>query len=546
MLQLLLALIAGILTIAAPCILLPLPILLGASVGQTHRLRPLFITLGFVTTFSILGISLNVLVQRAGVDPNTLRTIAVVVLTLFAGSMIWPKPFELLTAHLSGLITSASQAGQRAGSGNFGGFVMGVIIGIVWAPCAGPILGSILTLIAQESNTVRAFGLLLAYAVGAGIPMLLIAYGGQALTQKVRFLAQYSSRLQQVFGIVLLLVAASIYFQYDTKIQALLVRTFPVIGTNLETKIKDSLEQQSPTPTPSGATLSAPNFTGIATWLNTEKPVSIADLKGKVVLVDFWTYSCINCVRTLPYITQWYDTYKDKGLVVIGVHTPEFAFEKNTDNVRRALAQHGITYPVALDNSYGTWQAYQNQYWPAKYLVDQSGNIVYTHFGEGAYTETENKIRGLLGMDKTSSIAPDDITQRSRTPEIYFGTDRLEYFAYNTRPATTPAMYVIPNRLDLDHFALAGTWQFSSERTTLTKAGGTIKLHFRGKTVYMVAASPSGAQSITIRSDDGQSRAVQIQEYNLYPIYSNDAGGEHVIEISIPEAGFEAYTFTFG
>ncbi len=546
MIELLLALIAGILTIAAPCILLPLPILLGASVGQTHRLRPLFITLGFVTTFSILGISLNILVQQVGLDPNTLRTAAVIILALFAGSMIWPKPFELLTTRFSSLITKASQTGQRAGSGNFGGFVMGVIIGIVWAPCAGPILGSILTLIAQESNTIKAFSLLIAYAIGAGVPMLLIAYGGQALTQKVRILAQYANRLQQIFGVVLLLLAVSIYFQYDTKVQAWLVQKFPVIGTGLETKIKDSLEQQDSTPTPSGASLIAPDFTSVATWLNTEQPLTISGLKGKVVLVDFWTYSCINCVRTLPYITRWHDAYKDAGLVVIGVHTPEFAFEKDVDNVRRALKQHGITYPVALDNSYGTWTAYQNHYWPAKYLIDQNGNIVYTHFGEGAYTETENKIRDLLGMTKTSGMAAPENNSQPRTPEIYFGADRLEYFAYATKPGTNPSEYVIPNRLDVDRFALAGTWQFSPEKATLTQPGGTIKLHFRGKAVYMVAASPAHTQSITVRSDDGQSRTIQVSGSELYPLYTNEAGGQHVLELSIPEAGFEAYTFTFG
>lgn len=546
MIELFLAFIAGILTIAAPCILLPLPILLGASVGQTHRLRPVFITLGFVTTFSVLGISLNILVQRAGFDPNTLRTAAVVLLALFAGSMIWPKPFELLTARLSGLITTASQTGQRAGSGNTGGFLMGVIIGIVWAPCAGPILGSILTLIAQESNTVQAFGLLIAYAVGAGVPMLLIAYGGQALTQRVRILARYATRLQQAFGIILLLLAASIYFQYDTKLQAYLVSKLPALGTGLETRIQQSIDgtkEQSPTPTSYSP---APDFAGIETWLNTDQPLSIAALKGKVVLVDFWTYSCINCVRTLPYITRWYETYKDKGLVVIGVHTPEFAFEKDADNVRRALKQHGITYPVALDNHYGTWTAYQNHYWPAKYLIDQNGQIVYTHFGEGEYEETENKIRSLLGMSTATNVGEKTDNTYPRTPEIYFGTDRLEYFAYNTTPRAEPVPYVIPNWLDKDRFALSGTWQFSPERATLKQSNGTIKLHFQGKAAYIVAASPGKEQSITIRSDDGSTQVVQVSDYNLYPIYSGNAAGQHVLEISVPEAGFEAYTFTFG
>ncbi len=225
--EILLALIAGILTIAAPCILLPLPILFGGSVGQQSKTRPLFITLGFVTTFAILGISLNFLIQNLGLSPNALRNGAAVLLALFGIFMVWPTPFEKLMGHMSGLITKAGQAGQTAGKGNLGGFVLGVLIGIVWAPCAGPILGSILTLIAQKRELFSAGILLFAYAIGAGIPMLAIAYGGQALTTKVRAIAQYSGRIQQVFGVIIILLAIAIYFQYDTVIQARILDRLP-------------------------------------------------------------------------------------------------------------------------------------------------------------------------------------------------------------------------------------------------------------------------------------------------------------------------------
>ena len=543
MIELFLAFIAGILTIAAPCILLPLPILLGASVGQSHKARPLFITAGFVVTFSALGISINLLVRTLGIDPTTLRHAAVVLLSLFALFMIWPTPFERAMQHMSGLIAKAAKTGQRAGSGNWGGFVMGVIIGVVWAPCAGPILGSILTLIAQESESLQAFALLVAYSLGAGVPMLLIAYGSQALSTKIKVIAQYATRLQQVFGVILLLVAASIYFQYDTKIQAYLVEQFPVFGTTLENKIQ---KQLAPTPTPSRSSAPAPEFSEISTWLNTPEPVTLSALRGKVVLVDFWTYSCINCVRTLPYITKLYETYKDQGLVVIGVHTPEFAFEKDKNNVAKALTQYDITYPVALDIESVKWNNYDNQYWPAKYLVDQQGNIVYTHFGEGAYTETENAVRKLLGLSTNTTLSETPKINYPQTPEIYFGTNRLEYFAYSTKPSFNATEYVIPNRLSLNYFALSGTWQFSADKTKLTKPSGTIKLHFQGKTVYMVAASPEKAQSVTVRADSGENATVQISEHTLYPLLQFPTAGEHTIEISIPAAGFEVYTFTFG
>lgn len=230
MLEILLAIVAGILTIAAPCILLPLPILFGSSVGHVSKSRPLFITLGFVITFATLGLTLNFLVQSLMIPPNMLRNGAAVLLALFGVFMVWPTPFERLTSHLSRFITGASQAGQKAGSGNFGGFIIGVIIGIVWAPCAGPILGTILTLVAQEQDMVRAGILLVAYSIGAGMPMLVIAYGGQALTTKVRVIAQYGTRLQQIFGVIIILLAIAIVFQYDTYIQARLLDVLPTLN----------------------------------------------------------------------------------------------------------------------------------------------------------------------------------------------------------------------------------------------------------------------------------------------------------------------------
>jgi cytochrome c biogenesis protein CcdA len=229
MIEILLAVVAGMLTIAAPCILLPLPIILGSSVGHENKKRPLFVTLGFVITFAVLGVSLNALVQNVGLSPMALRDGAAVVLAIFALFMIWPTPFERLTTHLSGLINKASQTGQKAGGGNFGGFIIGVLIGIIWAPCAGPILGSILTLVAQQQDLARASILLIAYSIGAGIPMLVIAYGGQAITTRVRSIAKYGTRLQQLFGVIILLLAIAIFYQYDTYLQAKLLEAVPFL-----------------------------------------------------------------------------------------------------------------------------------------------------------------------------------------------------------------------------------------------------------------------------------------------------------------------------
>ncbi|MFZ5391148.1 MAG: cytochrome c biogenesis CcdA family protein [Patescibacteria group bacterium] len=233
MLEILLAVLAGILTIAAPCIILPLPILLGASVGRTDKTRPLFIVLGFVISFTGLALFINWLVQGLGLSANVLRNSAAVLLAIFALFMIWPWPFEWLMFRLSGLLNLAGRAGGRAGQGKAGGLLIGLVIGLVWAPCAGPVLGSILTLIAQQKDLLRAGLLIAAYSIGAGLPMLLIAYGGQALTTKVKLVAKYSQQVQKFFGLIILFTAWAIYFQYDTWLQAKLLEILPVFNSKL-------------------------------------------------------------------------------------------------------------------------------------------------------------------------------------------------------------------------------------------------------------------------------------------------------------------------
>lgn len=233
MIEILLAIAAGILTIAAPCILLPLPIILGSSIGQRSRVRPLWITLGFVSAFAALGLLLNLLIQNVGLSPNALRNAAAVILAIMAMFMIWPTPFERLMTHFSGVLSGAAGLQRRTGNGNVGGFVIGVVLGVIWTPCAGPILGSILTLVAQEQDLVRASILLIAYAIGAGIPMLVIAYGGQALTTRIKGIARYAHRLQQIFGMVILLLALAIWFQYDTVLQVRLLELLPALNPTL-------------------------------------------------------------------------------------------------------------------------------------------------------------------------------------------------------------------------------------------------------------------------------------------------------------------------
>jgi thiol-disulfide isomerase/thioredoxin len=345
-----------------------------------------------------------------------------------------------------------------------------------------------------------------------------------------------------VVGVLAVLAAGGFYLDYSQKKSGTpaLTTMFTNSGTSATTKNSNG--------TVASVKLEnlgqAPEFTGISKWLNSE-PLTLANLKGKVVLVDFWTYSCINCIRTLPYVTKWYDTYKDQGFVVVGVHTPEFAFEKVTDNVQTAMKRFGINYPVAQDNDYKTWNAYKNQFWPAHYLIDQNGTIVYTHFGEGNYEETEAAIRQLLKTDKAMADTPAEAVNKAQTPEIYFGTSRLEAFGNDERAVNAEQLYAFPKSLKTNQFALEGSWQFDAEKATLVRGLGKIRLNFNAKNAFFVAQSP---RPVTVKVYiDGQfTKALVIKDSQLYTLFEGSDSGKHQLELEIPQGGLEAFTFTFG
>jgi thiol-disulfide isomerase/thioredoxin len=288
----------------------------------------------------------------------------------------------------------------------------------------------------------------------------------------------------------------------------------------------------------------APEFAGIDHWLNSG-PLTMASLRGKVVLIDFWTYSCINCLRTLPYVTKWYDTYKDKGFVVIGIHTPEFAFERVTSNVQTAIGRFGIKYPVAQDNAYQMWQAYDNHYWPADFLIDQKGKIVAVHFGEGDYDKMEDEIRKLLaaGPPVAEDTGPD--LSKIGSPEMYFGTLRLQYLASPEAPHQGTEAYSAPATLPLNNFALVGDWNVGAENAALAKDDGKIVLHFKSGKAHMVASSAAPV-TVSVTVDGKPQPPVTIQGSQLYTLFDGDDYGDHLLELKIPKAGFTAYSFTFG
>jgi thiol-disulfide isomerase/thioredoxin len=289
---------------------------------------------------------------------------------------------------------------------------------------------------------------------------------------------------------------------------------------------------------------SAPEFTGIATWLNSP-PLTMASLKGKVVLVQFWTYSCINCLRTLPFVTKWYKEYRDRGLIVVGVHTPEFAFERETSNVETAIKRFGIIYPVALDNQYSTWKAYENQYWPAEYLIDKFGEIVLTQFGEGNYQRLEDAIARLVGDSAPNAKVNDPDLSAIGSPEMYLGADKNDGAIVSSQdPQAGERLYAAPRAVPLNRFALSGLWSLSGDHVTSSVDGDEILLRFRAPKVNLVAGSLS-PQKLFITVDGESQPPVAVQESRLYSLYTGTAG-EHVLRVTVPKAGLNAFTFTFG
>jgi thiol-disulfide isomerase/thioredoxin len=335
--------------------------------------------------------------------------------------------------------------------------------------------------------------------------------------------------LPYILMVIALLIAGGIYLDKTS------TGKVGILGTS---KTESELKPLGP----------APEFTGIEKWLNLpsgKQTSTLEEYRGKVVLVDFWTYSCINCIRTLPYLTEWYDKYKDNGFVVIGVHTPEFEFEKVTSNVETAIKRHKINYPVAQDNNFGTWNAYKNRYWPASYLIDQKGNIVYTHFGEGNYDVTENNIRQLLGLDKTSQTRQEPSLSGVRSPEMYFGSDRLEYLATKPKATTSSQHFEWLAGQEMNQFQLEGDWKILPEKAVMTSKKGRIRLGYKARSVNIVASSPSGS-NLKIFINNVEQKPVEVNNSLLYNLYSEPDVTEHELIIEITGEGFEAFTFTFG
>ncbi len=564
---LLFAFVSGLVTIAAPCIwpLLPIVLTSSATGGKT---KPLGVTLGIVLSFAFFTLTLSYIVKIIPFDPNVLRLLAVTVIGFFGLSLIIPSLNAKVEGWVSQLGNQIRPVGSQKDNGFVSGLITGLSLGIVWSPCAGPILATIATLSATRTVNVGIVAVTLVYVLGVGLPLLILTTFGNRIFQKTRGFGKHTGQVQQIFGVIMIVTAILIFTNWDKVIEARLLNYFPSYSnflTSLESNqvvtqglnnlkgkghvnIQNKVNQPMP---PLGNSLPilgrAPDFAGIDNWLNS-KPLTIGELKGKVVLVDFWTYTCINCIRTLPHVTSWYEKYKNKGFVVVGVHTPEFEFEKKTANVQDAIYRFGIHYPVAQDNEYVTWNAYNNQYWPAEYLIDAKGNIRRTHFGEGEYDIQEQAIKDLLveagqTVDNSFNQIADQTPHGLITPETYVGSARADRQSTGNSPP-------------LHYFSLVGNWNVQPEFVKASK-GAQLLLHFSAQHVYLVIHPAKTGDTVKLFLDDkpismdqaGKDVAngiVTLDTDRLYDLVNLKSQEEHVLKLEFEHDGIECFAFTFG
>lgn len=567
------AFLAGIVTVLSPCILPVLPAVLSAGIGK-GRLRPLGIIIGLVVSFAFFTLSLTYLVHSLGISANLLRYSAIIIIALFGAVMLFPQLnnlFTQATSSISSLGAKIQSHSVTKGSGLVSGLFLGVALGLLWTPCAGPILAVVTTFVATQHVTKEIILITIAYSLGSGIPLLLIAYGGNKAITTIPFFARYAEEIKKFFGALMILSAIALYFNFEVYLQQIAIKYIPTLEFEKNEQIQRELGKLRSSPF-SQQNISAikneqivgelpeiakaPEVTGINKWINSE-PLGISQLHGKVVLIDFWTYSCINCIRTFPYLKDWYHKYKDKGFVIIGVHTPEFEFEKDSDNVEAAVKRFEIFYPVALDNQYKTWENYSNLYWPAHYLIDQNGIVRQVHFGEGAYMETENAIRNLLGIPPIKGEEPIS-SSRPTTPETYLGIDRAKDYqsGIQLKPNET-ALYNYSPPLQDDHVGLKGQWLAGNQKITSMSDASTLDLNFLATRVYLVMEAET-PQKVLVSLDGrplpkkyhtvdmNDAAEILVKEARKYDIIDlKGEYGRHQLSLKLPK-GVSVYAFTFG
>jgi cytochrome c biogenesis protein CcdA/thiol-disulfide isomerase/thioredoxin len=539
--------VAGLVTALSPCVLPVLPIVLAG--GASGR-RPFRIIAGLVGSFTVFTLAAAWLLDLLGLPQDLLRNIAIGLLFLVALTLLVPRLADVAARPLERL--------ARRPSGDLGGgFLLGVSLGLVFVPCAGPVLAAITVLAANHRVGGQAIALTLAYSLGAAVPLLAIATLGRSAAARLRTRAELVRRIS---GLAVGAAALTIALGADRHLQTLVPGYTDFFQRHVEashgaTTRLQKLTGAHPVTTRSTSAVPpdrsglpdygpAPDFAGINTWLNSP-PLTMTQLRGKVVLIDFWTYSCINCLRTLPHVEAWAARYARDGLVVVGVHTPEFAFEHVVSNVRANARRLGVHYPVAIDDDYGTWNAWGNEYWPAEYLIDRRGHVREAHFGEGDYNQTDAHIRALLAVKDTRLPAvvrlADPTPTEALTPETYLGYGRIDHFAEKTLVRDKPHRYVLPARVGPDEIAYGGDWTVGRERI-VAGGGARIRLHYTARDVYIVLGGKGRMQVLV---DGRPAGSVAVAGDRLYAAVQRAVSGEHLLELRLTP-GLRAYSFTFG
>jgi cytochrome c biogenesis protein CcdA/thiol-disulfide isomerase/thioredoxin len=535
------------------------------------------VVVGLALSFTFATVALVYVIDALGLPDDLVRTLAIVVLLAFGLSLLVPRLGARLEGAIGRLVPARARRPSGSGEGFGSGLVLGLSLGLVYAPCAGPILAGVITVSAAQSFTAGRLAVALAYGIGTAVVLYALMIGGRRLTRR---LSGQSARLQLATGAVMVVVALLMLGEYDLRFQTAIANDLPAFLVNpskeleesgaAKTSLADLRGDRKPDtrvrPHATGARLpvlgDAPDFAGTQKWFNTAdaRALTLDKLRGHPVLVDFWTYTCINCIRTLPYLKAWDRRYRKAGLVIVGVHTPEFPFERDESNVRQAIAQNELRYPVVQDNDYAVWEAYQNQYWPASYFLDGEGRVRYVHFGEGDYEEKEDVIRELLQEQGrrpgTRARARGPVASAGvTTPETYLGAARAERFANGgIRPGTQE--FHQPGELRDDQLGYGGRWLIGDEAATAL-ANSRLELNFGARRVYLVLGSRGGAPrtvhvlldgrpiSARLAGRDVQAGRVSVERQRLYELVDLPRAERHRLTLNLDE-GVSGYAFTFG
>jgi cytochrome c biogenesis protein CcdA/thiol-disulfide isomerase/thioredoxin len=562
--------LGGLITGISPCILPVLPVIflsgLDSDRVSSSPARPYLVITGLVCSFSVVTLAGSALLSALHLRQDAIRWAALVVLTLIGLGLIFPPLQHLLERPFARIPQ------RQFGSGRTG-FGLGLTLGALYVPCAGPVLAAIVVAGGTAHFGWPILVLTATFAIGTALPLLVFALAGRGVAERVGAFRRRQRTIQVIGGVTMIVLAVALVFN----LPAMLQRAIPdytaamqkAVGAN---EIRQELQPSSPS-SPGGPGSSgsgskgqlsdctegadhlqdcgpAPALVGLTDWLNTPggAPIDLASLRGKVVLIDFWAYSCINCQRAIPHVIDWYNRYHDHGFVAIGVHTPEYAFERVPANVASGAAALHIPYPIALDNSDATWNNYQNLYWPAEYLIDANGTIRHTKFGEGDYDGTEKLIRELLADAHSGGQLPGptnsaDTTPNSRlTPETYLSADRIGNYGGTGEYKSGTSTFSYPPQLADDTFALTGRWKLDDQGATADSDDAAIRLNYTGKNVYAVVG---GTGTLTV-TRGGKTTTTPIGGApTLHQIVADADAHRDQLDMRV-SPGLQVFSFTFG